>query len=107
MDKDEVDIIIILQEFYKLIKPLYSVKALLLYGSYAKGTYNKDSDIDVAVIIDETDYSKKINITATLFKISAKVDLRIEPKCIYLNDYLNCEPASILAEIKRSAKIVA
>lgn len=51
---------------------------LYLYGSFARGTNNDDSDIDVAVVVDklEEDY---FNITPLLWKLRRDIDLRIEP----------------------------
>lgn len=92
-----------LLSFYDLIKASYPVKYLLLYGSYSKGNQTKDSDIDVAVVLDLPDHSKRIEIGADLFNKAGKVDYLIEPKCIFLDEYLNAEKASILAEIKRTA----
>ena len=93
--------------FTKELKDLFPVKKVLLYGSYAKGTFSDDSDIDIAVVIDENDYSKKIEITSKLFKIASDIDVFIEPKCVFWKDYLNFEPASILGEIIRTSKTIA
>ncbi|MBN1972187.1 MAG: nucleotidyltransferase domain-containing protein [Sedimentisphaerales bacterium] len=57
--------------FYESAKQLLPIKKILLYGSYAKGTATENSDIDVT----------------------------IEPKCIFWDEYLNHDKASILAEI--------
>ncbi len=31
------------------------LKSVLLYGSYARGDYTKDSDIDIMILVDQTD----------------------------------------------------
>ncbi len=51
---------------------------LIMYGSYAKGTQREDSDVDVAIIVEETtgDY---FSTRPLLWKISRAVDDRIEP----------------------------
>jgi predicted nucleotidyltransferase len=46
-------------------------------GPYAKGTQSKESDIDVAVVVDEVDGDWLIE-EAKLYKLRRKVDLRIE-----------------------------
>ena len=106
MVKDESNLKEIILKFYSIIKNLYSVKKILLYGSYAKGTYRKDSDIDIAVVIDETNYDKRIEITAHLYRIAYEIDVFIEPKCIFWKEYIKHEPASILGEIIRTSKII-
>lgn len=85
--------------FYQAAKQLFPIKKMLLYGSYAKGLANENSDIDVAVVVDETDHSKRIEITARLFHAAFDIDAAIEPKCIFWDEYLNPEKASILSEI--------
>jgi len=88
-----------LAKFYDLIKHMYSVKKMILYGSYAKGCATKDSDIDVGVVIDAPKEADKIEITAALFHFSRQIDAAIEPFCILWSEYKNCEKGSILSEI--------
>lgn len=38
-----------IQEAVKKIAPEYSIKTATVFGSYAEGTANKDSDVDVLV----------------------------------------------------------
>jgi len=67
--------------FAEKINSFLQVKMIILYGSYAKGTERPDSDIDVAVVVDElTDNWLKIN--SRLFLISADIDDKIEPNLI-------------------------
>lgn len=76
MDKDEA---IKLAERYKIIvAERLPLKALYLYGSFSKGTYSEDSDIDIAVIVDNLadDYFAD---TPLLWKLRRKVSTRIEP----------------------------
>lgn len=85
--------------FYKSVEKLFPIKKVFLYGSYAKGLANEHSDIDVAVVIDEADHSKRIEITAKLFHSAFDIDASIEPKCIFWDEYNNYDKASILSEI--------
>lgn len=103
----ESDITEIIQKYYNIIKKIFPVRRVILYGSHVKGNANDESDIDVGVVIDFPDHLKRIDITADLFHYAVKVDPRIEPKCIFLDEYLNPEKASILSEIVRTSKIVA
>ena len=67
-----------IKNFYFLIKDKYKVKGIILYGSYAKGTTRKDSDIDVLV---DLDYSKFVGLEFVQMQLdlqdlfSQKVDL--------------------------------
>ena len=49
------DIINSINKFIEKIKKQYNVTAIILFGSYAKGTENENSDIDIAVISDDFD----------------------------------------------------
>ena len=91
-------------KFYNLIKNIYPVKKILIYGSHAKGLAHKDSDIDVAVIVDVKEHKKRIEITSTLFHYANLIDCNIEPKCIFWDEYHDYDKASILAEIIRTGK---
>ena len=42
-----------LKAFVALIRKTYDIYAVVLYGSYAEGRANDDSDIDVAVFSDD------------------------------------------------------
>jgi predicted nucleotidyltransferase len=90
-------------DFYELIKTVFPVRKVLLYGSYAKGTQRQDSDIDVAVVVDLSDHSQRISITTKLFGFARQIDARIEPKTVFWDEYLHHENASILAEIIRTS----
>lgn len=93
--------------FYQSAKQLFPIKKVLLYGSHAKGLATENSDIDVAVVVDEMDHSKRIEITARLFHAAFDIDAAIEPKCIFWDEYVNPEKASILSEIINKAIEIA
>ena len=62
----------IMQEISGLLKGVYGsrLKAVILYGSAARGTNTEDSDIDIMVLIDGTDqemrmYDEKLSDVST------------------------------------------
>jgi predicted nucleotidyltransferase len=85
--------------FYQAAKELMPIRKVLLYGSHAKGRATDQSDIDVAVVVDQPDHSRRIEITSRLFHAAMGVDPAIEPKCIFWDEYRNPDQASILSEI--------
>ncbi|MBU1752926.1 nucleotidyltransferase domain-containing protein [bacterium] len=93
--------------FYEIIKRLYPVKKIILYGSYAKDTTTKESDIDVGVVIDLPDDTNTIKITSRLFHYASNIDVSIEPLCILWSEYQNCEKGSILSEIIKTGVVIA
>jgi predicted nucleotidyltransferase len=86
-------------EFYRAARQAFPIKKVLLYGSHAKGQATEESDIDVAVVVDETDHSRRVEITSGLFDSAFHVDPAIEPKCIFWDEYIDHDKASILGEI--------
>jgi len=50
----------------------------VLYGSYAKGTQNADSDIDVAIVVNSIDQDF-FTYAPLLWKLKREIDDRIEP----------------------------
>lgn len=66
------------KQYADIVRQTIPVKKIVLYGSYARGCENSNSDIDVAVIVDrfEGDY---LDLSARLFELVIEIDLRIEP----------------------------
>ncbi len=74
------------------------VRAVYLYGSYARNTETIDSDIDVAIISD--DFSgNRFEDGLRVARLRAKVDLNIEPVTFRPQDFIEEYP--LAAEIKR------
>ena len=82
MDKEQA--IIKVSEFIEAIKSKYHPQKVVLFGSYAKGTYTQNSDIDVAVIVDEI-HGDFLEEAQGLYKIRRKIDLSIEPVLLEVN----------------------
>lgn len=57
------------------------IDAVYLFGSHAKGTANKDSDIDVALVVNhfEGDF---FDVIPPIWLLREGVDFRIEPHVI-------------------------
>jgi len=73
------------------------IENVYLFGSYAKGTPHKHSDIDVALVVKhfKGDF---FNVIPPLWKLRRQVDFRIEPHVIARDtDY-----ADFLDEIQRT-----
>jgi uncharacterized protein len=76
MDKEEV--IKKLVQYKHLLSQYMSFEKMILFGSYARGTQREESDVDVAIIVDEIsgDY---FSARPLLWRIRREVDDRIEP----------------------------
>ena len=82
MDKGEV--ISLLKRYKELVSQHLPVKSLYLFGSYSKGGYTEESDIDVAVIVP-TDRSDETwwEDSSLLWSLCRKVSTTIEPVLMY------------------------
>lgn len=79
MAKIKTSVIRIIQKFLtKLERNGIYVEEAYLFGSFARETENKWSDIDVAVISPAFS-SDRFNERMRLMKISSEIDSRIEP----------------------------
>lgn len=80
-----VDILNIINEYVNEIKKYYNINSVILFGSYAKGNENEDSDIDIAIVSE--DFEDIIDIMAELMGLTWDIDARIEPHPIRKKDY--------------------
>ncbi|MCL4516462.1 MAG: nucleotidyltransferase domain-containing protein [Firmicutes bacterium] len=82
----------------KLRKEIPVDKALL-FGSYAKGTYHKDSDVDLAIFSDF--FKGKRRVEATSFLLARVADYRydIEPIGYPFEAYKNYQDDPFVREI--------
>ena len=74
-----------IKKYIEKISQYYKIEAIILFGSYAKGTENEDSDIDIAII--SNDFNDIIEDGAKLIGLTWKIDTRIEPHPITTEDY--------------------
>ena len=87
---DNSEVINSINEFSSLVYNKYSCVDIILFGSYAKGTFHKESDIDIAVILE--DFDNSTNIQLELMRIRRKIDSRIEPHPFRLADFNTTNP---------------
>ncbi len=71
-----------------------------LFGSYAKQTNKPDSDIDIALVINNLNDDEKFDLQVQLMLIASDFDMRIEPHLISNEDFNSENP--FVAEIKRT-----
>jgi predicted nucleotidyltransferase len=99
MDKAE-DIILIAKRYLDLVKAAnfpMQIERAYLFGSYAKGCPNKDSDIDIALVVREWDGGYEDTVVP-MWRLRDSIDIRIEPHIVE-SAY---DPADFLPEIERT-----
>ncbi len=71
-----MDIIEILKKHKDIIQKKYTVKKIGIFGSYAKGTQKKSSDIDILVELETPTYNNFIDLAFYLEELyGKKIDL--------------------------------
>ena len=69
----------IINSFLEEIQKKYRIDNAYLYGSFAKGTFNKWSDIDIAIV--SSDFSGDLfEDRLSLMRLASTIDDRIEPR---------------------------
>ena len=81
----------IVKEFAALVNKELNVSDIYIYGSYAKGTYIEDSDIDVVVVGDNF-IGDPVEDMLKLMRIRRKVDNRIEPHPFKSSEFVLSNP---------------
>ena len=87
---DKGEALNIASEYASAVKSKYDFVRIILFGSYAKGNYNEDSDIDIAVILK--DYNNLIDTQVDLMRLRRKIDSRIEPHPFRERDFNASHP---------------
>lgn len=101
MDKTTVKKLV--EDYAKLVVNNMVVKKIILYGSYARGDYRKDSDIDVAVVVSKNNVSKNIlDDMAKLFKLRRSISSDIEPVLLIDEE----DPSGFLDSISEYGEVV-
>ena len=91
------------EEYAKIVVKNMIVNKIILYGSYARGDYKKDSDIDVAVVVPRSSLSKDIlEDMAKLFKLRREISTDIEPVLLIDED----DASGFLESISKYGEVV-
>ena len=90
------------RRYKQVISPRYKTEPkVILYGSYAKGSANPDSDIDVAVIVPESEITDPWEQWADIVGDVRKVSVLIEP--VLMEDH---EDSMLYREVMRTGVAV-
>jgi predicted nucleotidyltransferase len=76
------------------------ISSVYVFGSYAKRVYNKDSDIDVAIILNEKNTVLELDITAIIDNIEKRYHKEIQPHYYTIKEFSN-NKNKLIMEIKK------
>ena len=74
---DQIQVLNVAKEYAAAVREIMDTNAIFLYGSYARGAATKDSDIDIAVIVDQI-HGDYLDTVAALWKLTRSVNQAIE-----------------------------
>jgi len=89
------------RQYAEIVKKHFDVEKIILYGSYSRDTARKDSDIDVAVVLNHVDQDF-LATAAKLFRLRREIDSRIEPVLLEESN----DKSGFLEEILKTGEII-
>lgn len=99
MDKKQA--IEVAKKYSKLVSERFAPKKIFLYGSYAGDNWHKDSDIDIAVVVESID-GDYLEMASVLYRLRRDIDDRIEPVILEEKE----DPSGFLGEILKNSIVV-
>lgn len=75
---DQKQIIQLAEQYAQVVVDHFPVQKIVLFGSYVNGIPTRDSDIDIAVIVNDEE-GDLLSAKAKLYKLRRDIDDRIEP----------------------------
>jgi predicted nucleotidyltransferase len=107
--KTQTELDILLEEIKEKVTRNFSTDAIVLFGSYAKGTATEYSDIDVAVVSPDFNYDSPMCDNSFLVTKTTKLyDPDLQILAFNSDKYFNetyIDP-NFIKEIKRTGKII-
>jgi predicted nucleotidyltransferase len=88
-----------LSEYIECLRKEIRVKSVILFGSYAKSYWGKDSDIDIAVFSDFFSNKDRAESIAFLLERALQYDLDIQPIAFDEKDFENYKDNPFINEI--------
>jgi predicted nucleotidyltransferase len=89
------------KQYADLVRQNFDVRKIILYISFSRDAARKDSDIDVAVVLDRVDGDFLVS-EAKLFRLRREIDTRIEPVLLEESN----DKGGFLEEILKTGEII-
>ena len=95
-DFDKEKIYVTVKKYIDLVaKQQPGLISAFLFGSYARNTQRSESDIDVALVIDNLSDNDKFDIKVRLMRLASTIDNRIEPHPISSQELISGNPFAV------------
>ena len=98
---DKATVVKMAEKYAAEVTKMIDAQAVVLFGSYVKGTAKADSDIDIAVVVNgfNDDY---LEISKQLYRLRRNISADIEPVLLDLSK----DSSGFVAEILRTGQIL-
>lgn len=106
MAKVQPEVIKKLKAYIADIGEVCRIDKVVIFGSYAKGTQAKDSDIDIAVFSKDINNSNRHEYISMFLNRIIKYRLDIQPVAFSLKDYDSDSDDFISSEIKKKGIVI-
>ena len=104
MDKEQV--IKQIKSIVPLLSKCISLNYLVLFGSYANGTPNENSDIDIAVVSNNLPKGLVNREILEALVDASKINDKFEPHFFRLEKWENPEEGSFVEGVKRTGTVI-
>lgn len=101
MVKTKAQVIKTARRYLKEAEKVCRVDKAILFGSYARGTAKRQSDIDIAIFSQNVTDTNRIEMMSRLIMLIAKLKLDIQPIVFSYGDYVSEDNEFIAQEIKK------
>lgn len=99
------EVLSVTTEYVSKLKKQIPVEKVILFGSYARGTYTEDSDIDVAVFSQAFESMSRVDGLTFLLMQALEYKIDIQPQPYTMKDYT--EHAGMVDEILKTGVEIA
>ncbi|MBF0298524.1 MAG: nucleotidyltransferase domain-containing protein [Oligoflexia bacterium] len=100
MVRSKSEIEIIANKYVDMINKFIYVKQAYIFGSYAYGTPNENSDLDIAIVSPDFNYLPEAPTLKMLLRAARHIDSTIEPVALTEEEINNPLPGSVAIDIK-------
>ena len=100
---DKTNVINLAGKYANSIQTILKPQKVILYGSYAKGQANPNSDIEIAIIFDTLKDMDNLNTMHQLYKCNREISLEIKP--VLLENFDNA--SGFLSEVLKTGIVIS
>lgn len=100
MDKISQSVQEVIEEYIRELGKQIPIQKVILFGSYAKGTTHKYSDVDIAIFSDYFKDMSRVDGIYFLLLTAMDYDIDIEPQPFTMDEYH--EPVGLVEEILKT-----